>query len=696
MLHVSRTVTTFYRVILLFSFFCALSPRALAEETLDSRYSILQAVQEAGNMERDKDRLLCLKELSSHPGLSLAQKEDLNKLISEIEQWVFGKRLEYFGGKILQDKDWMFGIPEQSPLYPLTYLYRARMITWVTLEYGGVIRNDERRREFLDRARHFFQLANQHFPENQIVRMYLGEPIPPAKHYPPAPGAPEWAVYQRECLERLADIVEWWIDNRMQKNGEYGGGWGDDCEMWRWWVPVLTAFDDPKIAAAQEKFSEAILSQPHMKDGYTSHLTDVEHTAEDSSDAMTPMMHLDPDNPIWKKRVYRLAELMKNLWTGKNERGFLQFKSTFFSANRVSDDPKRACDTTYHVRAMQPALLYWQRTGDPELGNLFTQWMDTWVDATTRTDRGKPKGVIPTAIHWPDGKVGGLEGEWWNPENYGEKTLYQWPSAMTMMTNALLLTYHMTGDDKYLEPLRSMADIRLQYLDEPYGEPTEAGSKAWCASRIRISSVLAKYKLLTGSGEFDKLLKRENDPYTLYRFQNNKESLVSALRDCADALRVNFPGYTSEVRYTDRVLRFPVLFEANYMFEEPVATIRRPDPGLLYSTATGDPGTPMYFPISAVRWLTPPRDIAVLVNHSGSNRFDAELFHFGYRARNMSVELYLLSEGTYKYSISPARVQNAGQIEQKEFVVSGPRTQISIEIPSRELTALKIRKLDSS
>jgi len=235
---------------------------------------IVEAVQECGNMDSDKDRLAYLKKIKDHAALTPDWREDLGKLIAEIERWVFCRRLEYFSREILEKKDLEFQIAEDSPFYPLTYIYRARMLTWVTLEYGGVVRSHERRREFLDRARHFFELAKQHFPENRVVRMYLGEPIPPAKHYPPAPGAPEWAVYQRECLERMADIVEWWIDNRMQENGEYGGGWGDDCEMWRWWVPVLIGFHDPKIVAAQREFSEALLSQPHIRQGYTNRMTD--------------------------------------------------------------------------------------------------------------------------------------------------------------------------------------------------------------------------------------------------------------------------------------------------------------------------------------------------------------------------------------------------------------------------------------
>ena len=79
---------------------------------------------------------------------------------------------------------------------------------------------------------------------------------------------------------RYSDIPSCWkleVEARsmsIRPFGEYGGGWGDDCEMWRWWVPVLIGFHDPKIVAAQREFSEALLSQPHIRQGYTNRMTD--------------------------------------------------------------------------------------------------------------------------------------------------------------------------------------------------------------------------------------------------------------------------------------------------------------------------------------------------------------------------------------------------------------------------------------
>ncbi len=654
--------------------------------------SIRAVIQRAGNADSDQVRLDYLKKLRKRPGLDASLREDLARLITQIERWLGEKRLDYFGREVSRNKDFDFNIPEKSAVYPLTWLYRGRMVIWYTMESGGVWSIPERRRENFAVARGFFEKYAGAFPENKIARMYLGRPTGPYKRYETVPGAPEWAVYQREGLERLADIIEWWIDNRMQQDGQYGGGWGDDCEMWRWWVPVLIGFDSPKITQAQARFSKALMDQEHMQKGYTTRMSDVEHTAEDSADAVTPMMHIDADNALWREYALRPVDFMEKLWTGQNQRGFLQFKSTYFTAERIDTNPQRACDTVYHPRVVQPALLYWQRTGDKRLTRLFSAWMDTWIDAAARTERGKPAGIIPTAIHWPDGKVGGLGDNWWDPRNHGEYTLYLYPSAMGLMTHTLLLTCHMTGKAKYLAPIRSMAGIRLKYLNSPPQTQPAPGTEAWCASKLGgLSSVIIKYRFLTGNTEFDDFLSKEMSPYMRFRLHGDPGPLVSAVRQNAEALRINFEGYTSEVRYTDRVLRFPSLFSGGDGLAEPAGTIHTPNPALLYSMATGDPGDAGYFPLNAVRWLTPPRDIAVLVTESANAQFAAELFNFGAKQRPMSAEFYLLDPGKYELTITSKEGKQEKLPGTGEFVVEGRRTRVSFNLPPRRLCVLSVR-----
>jgi hypothetical protein len=171
--------------------------------------------------------------------------------------------------------------------------------------------------------------------------------------------------------------------------------------------------------------------------------------------------------------------------------------------------------------------------------------------------------------------------------------------------------------------------------------------------------------------------------------------MVSRMERSARAMRVNRPGYTSEVRWTDRVLRFPVLFEPGYMFEDGVKGFEKPRPDDLYRTATGDPGTLGYLPLNAVRWLTPPRDIAAWVTASGPREFTAEVYHFGTSRRQMEAELYLLEPGRYAIQVRAAK-RDADGMERiagpTAIEVTGPRTRIAFEVPARRLTEVRVER----
>jgi hypothetical protein len=94
-----------------------------------------------------------------------------------------------------------------------------------------------------------------------------------------------------------------------------------------------------------------------------------------------------------------------------------------------------------------------------------------------------------------------------------------------------------------------------------------------------------------------------------------------------------------------------------------------------------DPGMAGYFPLNAVRWLTPARDIAALVTESGTDSFEAKLFHFGANTRIMGAEFYLLAPGRYKMEVGA---------ETSYFMVKGPRTRIDFTLPAKQKIHLRI------
>ena len=660
-------------------------------------------IQQAGNAINEKDRYQILTQLSQHKNLPEQLRTDLNIVLPLVDQWANGREkywssdeqtraaengylCSFINASVRAYWENPTQIASTSPLYPIWAWYMGRMLIQRPIQSGGLYHNLETRQHYYSEARKLLKISQSAFPQNHIIGMYLEKPIPWPAINPPHSNAPDWANHQRESLEKLADILYFWIDERQVPDGQFGGGWGDDVEMWRHWSTILIGFNDPKINTAQATISNGLFALNRMSGGYTSHMTDVEHSAEDSGDTGTAMMHVAPTDTLWQKRARHLATLMKTLWTGTNQRGQLQFKSTYFTSETVHPDAQRACDTVYHPRAVQPALLLWLRTQDPQLTQLFSTWMDTWVDAAARAERGKPAGILPSAIHWPDGQIGGLGENWWDPQNHKEATLYQFPSAMNMMTSTLLQTYHITGNKKYLAPIQSMATMRAEYLANPTPNP-EPGTTAWCASKMGfLSDTLGKYRLLTGDTQFDHLLTKDASGYVQYRLTNDPNRVHEALKQTTQAFRHDREAYTSEVRWTDRVMAYHSKY-ANHYLKSPTP---RPDLGLLYSTVTGDFGNPQYFPLNAVRWQTTPQNMAALVTDHSTKHIQAQLYHFGNTDRKMGAEFYLLQPGTYTYELT----SNNQTISTNTFTVSGPRTILSFTLPHNQLCDLKIQKKD--
>ena len=683
---------------------------ALPAASAMSNAEAAERIRQAGGSESEAERYRILAELLADPTLSQELRSELERLLPLIDLWANGKRhvvedhsraaengylCRFIDSRVKPEGQgtlYPAAVSAESPLYPIWCLYRGRMLIWRVIQSGPLLRVAETRNAYYGEGCRLLEQARVAYPENQVIGMYLGEPIPWPKAYPPVDGLPKWANLQREGLEKLADLIHWWIDERQLPDGQFGGGWGDDVEMWRWWAPLIMGFDDPKIAAAQALLSNGIFQQPHMQSGFTARMTDVEHANEDTTDTITPMMHLAPDDPLWTGRARRLAELMAEVWTGTNAHGFRQFKSIYFNASEVADRPDRAFDTVYHPSAVQPALLLWQRTDDPWLDRLFGDWLRLWVDAAARSGNGKPAGVLPSAVRWPDGALGLPDRPWWEPFPAGHNdALYNWPGATRLMTSALLLAYHKLGDEAYLQPMQSMVRIRLDSLRQADGNSSpKPGTEAWAARRMGgfLSDAVGKYRFLTGDNRYDDFLEKDASGYARFRLFHDEAALLRALERNAAAFRSNWEAYTAEMRWTDRVLNFT----GNYLRYFPNAP-ESPNVGVLYAAATGDPGNPTEFPLNRVRWRTPPRAIAALVTEGDPHRFEAKLVHFGEQPRQMGAELFLLKPGRYRFVL----LEEAGGavLSESQLVVEGPSAEVSFDLPPKRVCLLRCVRMDA-
>ncbi|MSU71920.1 MAG: hypothetical protein EXS43_06205 [Opitutus sp.] len=254
--------------------------------------------------------------------------------------------------------------------------------------------------------------------------------------------------------------------------------------------------------------------------------------------------------------------------------------------------------------------------------------------------------------------------------------LYSWPEhPVAAMTAALLQAHVQTGEPIFLEPLLRMAAMRRAHLaaGDHDGPP---GSAAWAAHRLPaiINDALAKLRQLTGDPRFDDLLRTDANGYVHYLLTGDDTQLARELGATASTLSLNWPMFTSEVRFTDRVLAFP------RDWPRPAASGLGPiDPALLYSTITGDPGSVGNFPLNGARWHMAPKDFAVLVTENRRDRFAAELHQFGDYDRSFFVSLLTLDPGRYTWTLfAPEnRVLNTG-----ESTISAERRRLFFDVPA--------------
>ncbi|MFT3805096.1 MAG: hypothetical protein QM766_28230 [Burkholderiaceae bacterium] len=639
---------------------CAILVLAISFSTVahaDCSCETADAIACLGNMEDDGRRVM---EAERFVGCAREKDgiEDLNRILPLMRKWAPREvknqgATDYLSsfirpGKGLSYKNDPFeslAPPESSPVFPLWALYRARMLVWLSIEWGPILSDRNLRKTYFDEARRLFEIARQAFPENRLIAAYLGTPI----EWPPMSGdheGPAWAKYQRESLLKLKKIVTWWIENRQTDEGGFGGGLNDDVEMWRWWAPVLFSFDEPAIERAQERLSLLSLKRLENTFGLPRILTDVEHANEDFTDAIVPLMALRSNEAYVDSLIDGYQRAIFSLM-GKNERNELQFKSIYFNTEGPASDPRFAFDTPYHAALIQPIMLWAFEKRRKKLPPEIENWLDTWLAATESDVGTKPAGVVPPIIAWPGGTFTREGRNWWEPFDANtNEFMYNWPGSggQEILLNTFLLAWEITGNEKYLRPfdaLRKLVDRRRAGADV-------VGEVKWQNRKLIDMS-----KRLDWGKMGQALEKSDRSSFSLFQNAYDKylgsrefDYLGEYFKDNVSALSRNYEMFTSEAKWTDRILDF----EWNYYRFIAPTKVKRFDVDILYTTLTGDRASPSAYPMPRVRWMEEIGDLSAVVNAKTPEHFSATLYRFDSREKT-KVDLWDMAPGSYELKV---------------------------------------------
>lgn len=556
------------------------------------------------------------------------------------------------------------------PLYERALLSRGRLLYWLKAEGSSpkeipLIRQPD--------------LAKLHalHPDEALFSMYNGGKIdlPDACDEIAGPvDAPTWASLQQETLCRLRDIAHWWTQEQQTPNGEFGGKYGDDVELLRWW-PALILSGDTVSLTGWKRLADGVWTSGKIRDGYAKAVSDVEHASEFVSDT-APVMALFTDDPVYTDRLRPSARHFENLWTGITPAGHRLFKSAWFSSSALETEPPKNRDVSYNTRAVKAVRYLAWKTGEPHITDRLTEWAHAWASAAMRTDKGKPKGIMPASIRYPDEAFNGDEPTWYKANMYW--SYFDWAhTGGSMILEQLLFSFSQTRDEALLEPLietLKLIEAELPGLHE--NTNLDPGSPAWVARHLidntRFWSVVSQWRLLTGNTQFDDLLENHGTPYLQYRLTGNEDVLIEGLQEILDKVRYNTPLLTYEAIHTDRV----------YVTDSGSGSSH------LKAMLTGDGIVEDMSPYPVVTWQDTDPFFTALVQDASPSMLKAKFFPLTEPGCTFSARLWQLEPGRYRLTLaSDGGAQQSRIIEIQE---RGQRIQLSI--PGAQTSTLLIER----
>jgi len=554
-------------------------------------------------------------------------------------------------------------IPEGNPLYPqaLVRIATARAgvdphrWTWCWGEAERVLRK-------LDRD----------YPGNRYSGYQLHDDMTgwDFTEIEPDPQAPDWANEVHRMYNYGINHGLWWFRNRQQPDGSIGGGWGDDVEVGQGWQFFLAINPDvcEEFRLGALRIAEGVWQGGDIDPnrGYSSIFADVEHSAEPSGDSIPSLLLIDYGNPIYIERAMKTVKLMRDLFTGITPQGHRHFKAWHMSATEIdTENADQTQDVPLNGRAAFPGLWYTWYSRNPAAVKIFDEWASAWVEDTLRTDKGKPRGVMPSAVRFEDDTFGKTaDGPWWNVP-YGLGTQYH--AYMYVM---FIHMFEITGDEKYIEPFRASFDL---WRSIPSDGPAPPGSARWALDKkfvtqgVRWLRTLCAYLGDECLQEFTDAADVAGLPFK-FRLTGDKSLVVDALRKSNDGYRLGWPMNTSGAAMTDRVGAGDML--------------------LLHSVSTGDMVNP------AVTYSTKSRDFAALLLRDNTSNLKLLVYSFEAQPLDFILRPWRLQVGgtySFRWGTDDDRDDEIDHtLGEKEFVLEHRGDPVPIVLPPRAVTVVEM------
>ncbi|CAN5778239.1 hypothetical protein BH11BAC3_BH11BAC3_36410 [soil metagenome] len=573
-------------------------------------------------------------------------------------------------------------IPDTSdPLYDKSLYLLSKIYYWLNEEDDVLYHSDIPKK--------YFSVLAKKYPGDQLLKMYLGEKIfNPADFDMASLNAPRWAVYEREAMKRMLQVIHWWVNKKQILNGEMGGKYGDDVELLRPWLAAILGADDSTAKAGYKKLADGIWNSDALERGFAKRIDDVEHSAELFRDTHPAMFLMNYGDPEYVERCLISMQNFRDVWTGYTSLGHLHFRSYYLSATEALADSAHGIDVALNARAILPGLWAAWYSRNPTIIKLFSKYCDAWVADAAREDNGKPAGLIPSAVAFNADRIGGNSREWYQPQLSYD--YYQWDHIghVCELQYHLLGMYDITHNNNFLKTVNRYAALMTGAgKDIDLLKNANPGTLNWAKYLLigggidhevndnPMGKAFSMAQRITGSNRYDQLISKYAEPYNRSQITGNREEIINGFKEILGGLRYNFPMLTSEVKFTDRV----------YM----------PGSNLLTDMYTGHFGAGYEYPSLVATWKNTGPDVSVFVQNGNSKSADISLFNFG---KEKTVEMFTWQLEPGMYSVKEGiDKDDDGKIDEllsdKKIELYERVNTIDLQLQSQKLIVVSIRQV---
>jgi len=196
--------------------------------------------------------------------------------------------------------------------------------------------------------------------------------------------APEWALYQRELLEIMLSIPQWWHDHRLVEQTGIVNGYGDDTQLTgeSFWLYFCTG--DARMRRMLRAVAEGTWKHAGFYRGYPSRTNDVGHNAEEVVGAWPLLILSEYGDPRYVEMTMETLSLL-DFVTTRTARGHRHFRSWYYSATEVVTDGDMGVDNFGNSQfTILGHMLSWYNR-NPKLTQFYKDWSDAWLDDFARS-----------------------------------------------------------------------------------------------------------------------------------------------------------------------------------------------------------------------------------------------------------------------------------------------------------------------